>query len=209
MTQAQVALDQARSALDDVTVTAPVSGTISMSQVDEGATVGQSAVMTIVSMDSVQLTVSVTDREINSVQAGDTAYVTVTALSDEPLEGTVTSVAQAADQTMLYPVEVTLSNADGQLKPGMFATVQLVVERHEQALTVPIGAVMERNGENYVFVVGEDGLAHKTVVEIGMADESRREILSGLTAGDQVIVTGQSYLADGDEVEVVKEETET
>jgi multidrug efflux pump subunit AcrA (membrane-fusion protein) len=94
-----------------------------------------------------------------------------------------------------------MDNPGHVLKQGMFAEVHIITESREKALTVPVDAVIQRAGENYVFTV-VDGKAKENKVKTGISDTKLIEITEGLAEGDQVIVLGQQSLVDGSQVTV-------
>ncbi|MGI6031308.1 MAG: efflux RND transporter periplasmic adaptor subunit [Eubacteriales bacterium] len=204
--QAQAAYESAANQVSNTQVKAPISGVVGSCTVTEGSMASQSSVaMTIVDMDRVKLTINVADSVINKIQVGSQVYITIDALDGQQFEGTVSTVAPAADsQTMLYPVEIYIDNAQHLIKPGMFATVRLVLETKTDVISLPLDAVIEKNGETYVYVAGEDGRAKKVIVTTGMENSESVEILSGLEENDRVVVSGQDYLADGTLLEIIE-----
>jgi membrane fusion protein (multidrug efflux system) len=98
-------------------------------------------------------------------------------------------------------VEVDLPNKDRMLKGGMFARVEVLVGKHQNALQIPIDAVSRLENTQYVYIVRE-GKAERVPVEIGARDENRVEITKGLTGAEQVIVSGKDLVHDGTPVQV-------
>lgn len=123
------------------------------------------------------------------------------------IETTISSLSPAADsQTKLYTVEAYIDNSNGQLKPGMFATVKLVVDTKENTISVPLNTVIEKDDEKYVFTVDSNNTAHKTDVETGLKNDESIEITSGVNMGDVVVISGQDFLSDGGSVNVVEKD---
>ena len=137
--------------------------------------------------------------------AGDTASVTVSAVSKESRNGTVSTLPAAANaQTNLYDVSVSLPS--GTKPPiGAFATVTFYTDRRASTIAVPTESILTgNNNEQYVFTVNADGTAATRVtVTTGLVTKDSTEIVSGLKAGDRVVTKGQSYLSDGAAVHVV------
>ena len=102
-------------------------------------------------------------------------------------------------QTML--VEADVPNADLSLRPGMFVTARIGVDRHDGVWTLPIEAVLVEKATRSVFVV-ENGVARKRTVETGFDDGRRFEITKGITGDETVLVPVKARLADGDAVRV-------
>lgn len=205
LSQTQTGVKTAQQQLDYTKVKAEISGLISACSVTEGSTVSsQSALITIVDMDTVKITFNVSENYINQVKEGAIVYTTISSVSDAPFEGKVAYVAPAANSvSMLYPVEVYIANPDHAIKPGMFASLKLVLDEKENTLSLPLNAVLEKGGEKFVFVIDEDNLARKAIVQTGVKNDETVEIVSGLNFGDQVVITGQDFITDETLVKVI------
>ncbi len=149
---------------------------------------------------------SVHDRDVAAVRVGASARVTVLGAAGEGFPGTIDLVGRIVDEktrTLLVRVIVQspaedLARGDIPLRPGMFATVDLEVARHERAILVPVSAVLTVAGESVVFVRSNAAAAdttayEKRVVETGLRDEHEIEIVQGLALGDEVVVAN-AYL---------------
>lgn len=204
ITQAEASLASAQKQLDDTKVRAEIDGIVGTLNISEGSVVSaQSEAMTLVNMDHLRVAFHVSEDVINKISVGSPVYITVSAVSDTPMTAAVTNISEAADSsTRLYQVEAALTNAEGTLKPGMFANVRLVTETKEDTIVVPLNTVLTDNGEKYVFVVDENQTAHKTIVETGLENDTYIEITSGLNIGDTVVTKGQDFLSDGSTVNV-------
>lgn len=202
--QARVSVVSAETQLGHTKVKAEIDGIVSAVNVTVGTMASaQSPAVTLVDLGGLKAAFSLSDDHINKIAAGSAAYVTVGAARKTPYTGTVVSMAPTADSTtQLYPVEVKLDAEDGRLKPGMFASVKLVVDRKDNSLAVPVNAVIEKGEEKFVYTLTEDGKAKKHVVTTGISNENVIELLTGVKAGDTVIIKGQSFVKDGDHVTV-------
>jgi len=200
--QAKKALEIAQTQLGYTKVKAEIDGVISACNVTVGSTVStQSAAMKIVNTDKFKISFNISDDYINKISVGSKAYITISAASDTPYEGTVAYISPAADSTtMLYPVEVYIDNPDNKIKSGMFASLRLVVDRRENTVSVPLNAVIEKGNEKFVYVVDGNNIAHKRIVETGIKNDTNIEITSGVQNGEKVVVKGQSFLSDGSTV---------
>jgi len=105
--------------------------------------------------------------------------------------------------TSLYPVEVKIDNSTNKIKPGMFANVRLVLSDKTNVLTLPLDAVMKKDGKDFVYTLDKDNVAHKQAVTTGVQDEAQIEIKNGLSDGMQVVVKGQQFIDDNSKVNVV------
>ena len=199
LAQARANYESAVDSLEDASVKAEISGVVSAVNITEGNTASaQTNAVSIVDMSRVKLSFGVTDKVVNHIQPGTRADVTIASVSPEPFSGYVSAVSPAADETSgLYTVEAYLDNPEGTVKPGMFAMVRLATNKHENTISLPVDAVIEKNGISNVFVVGNDLTVHKTQVETGLRNDEYIEVISGLKKGDIVVVVGQDFLDEG------------
>ena len=123
--------------------------------------------------------------------------------SEQTFEAAIRSVERAANmQTRLYSVTLTLPSGTDGLLAGMFADVSFHTDVSENTIVVPTEAVLTRGETQYVFIV-ENGAAKYVEVSVGLTGNGVTEILSGLSAGQQLVTVGQAYLNDGDPVRIV------
>jgi len=200
--QAQAAYRLAQRRLADTKLQAPFGGIVAMVEATVGQRVAPGTVVArVVEMSRVRLLVGVDASVVNRLVPGATAQVWVPALQ-QAVKGTILSVAPAADPRFKqFPVEIEIPNPDGRLKPGMLAEAQLVIERREDVLLVPLAAVIKDPDGQLVFVV-EDDIARQRRVTVGPDDGTWVVILDGLAEGELVVVSGQEFLADGVRIEV-------
>ena len=92
-----------------------------------------------------------------------------------------------------------IDNRDGYLAPGMFGRFTIAYDKHLNALVIPANALLDEDDETTVYVVKNDEVVRRAV-EIGIVEDGRVEILSGLLDDDQVVVVGHSGLRDGSKV---------
>lgn len=202
-------LTQAKDKLADTTVTAPCSGVVSSKNIEVTNMVSAgSSPMTITDIATVTVDVNVSETLINRISVGDPVQVAVETVSGEPREGKIKTITGVADSTGTYPVKVEIQNADGALKPGMFASVRFVEEKNDNAFVVARNTVLENETEQYVYLLNKDNTVKKVVVETGIDNGEYIEIVSGVNSGDVVVVSGHDYLSDGEEVNVVDPEAQ-
>lgn len=201
--QARTALELVQTQLDEATVTAPVDGVIAARYVSPGETPGRGRPLFTIISNEVEAIFAVEEGHIGDVYVGQPAAIRVVAYPGRDFAATVTSVSPAADpKTHTFTVKVTPADKQGLLKSGMFADVSLLVEERAGALLVPKSAVRRNNGEATVFVVKENQVEVRPVI-LGIEYGHKFEVLKGLEAGEQVVVSGQSNLSGGSRVEVV------
>jgi len=156
--------------------------------------------VTLVNLDRVKVQVSVGEQHIGKLKQGEGVKVLVPSVRQEPFSGVIANLSPAANpETKSFLIEVKMDNPGHVLKQGMFAEVHIITDRIEKALTVPVDAVVQKSGENFVFTVA-DGTAKENKVKIGISDGKVTEITEGLAEGDQAIVLGQQGLVTGSKV---------
>ncbi len=142
------------------------------------------------------------EQYVSAVAAGRDVTFTVDAYPGTTFTGQVRYVSPSVTaDTRALVVEAIVPNADGQLKPGFFATARIAQAASAPALLVPATAVRTVAGTARVFVVSGDRVEER-VVMVGQAVDDRLEITDGLTAGERVATSGVATLADGVRVAV-------
>jgi len=202
--QAKLSLQQARDALSNAAVLAPMDAAVAAVNVKAGeiASNVQPAV-TLTDTASIYVALAVPENIVASLKAGQEAKVAVLAAGVAEVPGHIASIAPSADsRTQLYSVKVALANQDGAIKPGMFARVEMPTETQADVLAIKSEAIVVKNGKNTVYVV-EDGRAAAKEVVAGLDTGEQVEIIQGLKAGDQVIVKGQTLVEQGGKVRIV------
>ena len=191
---------------------APIAGTIVSLPVQLGTTVSQAAPIARLSRtDALELRTYVAERFISKIRLGLRAEVTLEAYPDRVFPAAVkelSPVLDPASRTMEVRLDVYGDGA--RLKSGMFAKVRVITENKQNVVKIPATAVVKRFGESYVFVVETDPVdpafrvARKRAVVSGILIDDKLEVASGLAAGEEIIVRGQTLLEDGTRVNVVE-----
>jgi HlyD family secretion protein len=200
--QARVALQNAREQLANATVTSPISGYVSQvnGAVGEFAS-PQQPVVTVVNTNPLLVKANLSEAEVMSVKPGAKVTVTLTALQKD-VQGVVKAISPVMDPTLrAYPVEISLSNPDQQLKADMVVNVKFGQEQTGSALVIPRKAVFDENGKRYVYKL-EGTTAKKTEVATGEESSDLIEVKTGLAEGDKIVVKGQTLLTDGATVKI-------
>jgi RND family efflux transporter MFP subunit len=189
----------------NTTIRAPLSGILTFCAVERGSVVAQGIpVAHITNLDRLLLMVKVSERDVLQVQKNQKVRIVPDVRPDAPLSGQVTNIAPKADSAFTYLVEIAVANSPrSPLLAGMHARAQFVFEQGRQALTIPRRAVVGSLREASVFVVQGDTLAEERRLQIGRSLGERVEVSSGLTAGEPVVVEGQTYLNSGARVRIV------
>jgi HlyD family secretion protein len=200
---AEAALDMARIQMHETTIRAPFDGVVAELYVTEGSMVAPQAPAALFVSKPVELILNVEESRISHVTEGQNAALRVTAYPGQDFPAIVTNVAPTADsQSHTFAVQVTPMDEDHLLRSGMYANVSLLIEEKQETLLVPRAALTEVAGQETIYVVNDDNTAEQRAVTTGLEEDGRVEILSGLTAGEQVVIAGQTSLQDGSQVEV-------
>ena len=175
-----------------VAVTAPMAGVIEIRNVVLGQAVEPNTQIFRIS-DRSQMVVlaKVYEEDLGQVQLGQEAHVRVLSYPQKTFSGKVSLIEPNLDpSSRTVKVWIELANSDGLLKPNMFATASLVLNRNDSALAIPNDAILEANGEKFVFVKQGDAFDRVDIM-IGASDDEYSEVTDGLVPGDEVVVQGK------------------
>jgi multidrug efflux pump subunit AcrA (membrane-fusion protein) len=191
----------ARKALNDTIVRAPFTGLVAQRMVSTGDYVTRGMkVAEVVRITPLRIELTVPEQFVASVNVGAPVSFSVDAFPGRLFEGKIRFVSPAlrADQRALT-VEAVVPNANGELKPGMFATARIEESRKALAVLVPESAVRVVSGTGRVFVVNGDR-AEERIVTTGQKVDNLVEIVTGLKAGERVATENVTQLVDGTKV---------
>ena len=208
--QAKSAVDQAKLAYGNVAentvLRSPISGFVTAKNYDNGdMTSPQLPVVVIQQIAPVKAVIGVSEQYYSFLKKGAAATLSVDALGEETFSGVVTNIFPTLDPvTHTVSTEIEVANKDLKLRPGMYARVHLDFGTKE-ALTVPDKAIVRQagSGARYVYVFS-GGKAVYRAVELGQQQGDLYEVVSGLNAGDQVIISAPSNLKNGLSVKLRK-----
>ncbi|HET7699134.1 MAG TPA: efflux RND transporter periplasmic adaptor subunit [Vicinamibacterales bacterium] len=201
---ARARVDLARKSAADTVVRAPFTGIVAERLVSTGDYVSRGMkVATVVRIDPVRVELTVPEQYLSQVKAGQAVRLTVDAYPGEVFTASVRFVSPAlkADQRALT-VEAVAPNADGRLKPGLFATALLQQPAPAPALLVPAASVETVAGTSRVYVIAGDNRIEERIVTVGEKVGDRVEIASGVKAGERVAANPRGKLADGVRVQI-------
>lgn len=208
-------LDQALMELDYTVVRSPISGNISERLVDLGTLVGaggKSKLATVVKSDTVLVDFSMTaldylkskERNVNLGQKVENRswqpFITITLAdgTEYPYQGLVDFAEPQVDpRTGTFSVRAEMPNPQHTLLPGQFTQVRLLLDVREQAVAVPMKAVVMEKGGAYIYVARRDSTAEKRFIELGPQQENTVVVERGLAAGERIVVEGQHKLTPG------------
>lgn len=208
--QAKSAVDQAKlaygNAAENTVLRSPISGFVTAKNYDNGdMTSPQLPVVVIQQIAPVKAVIGVSEQYYSYLKKGAAATLSVDALGEETFSGVVTNIFPTLDPvTHTVSAEIEVANKDLKLRPGMYARVHLDFGTKE-ALTVPDKAIVRQagSGARYVYVFS-GGKAVYRAVELGQQQGDLYEVVSGLNARDQVIISAPSNLKNGLSVKLRK-----
>lgn len=195
---ARARVAQVEAQVADRTIRAPFAGVLGIRQVSPGALVTPGTVIaTLDAIDRVYVDFAVPERALATLATGQRVAGRATAYPDIGFEGTVAAIGSRIDPaTRTLTVRGDFPNPDHRLRPGMLVEVRLFQPERE-ALVVPEIAIVQVGNEAFVWRVGEGGEVERTPVAIGDRQQGQAEILSGLEAGDRIVVDGTGKLRPG------------
>jgi membrane fusion protein (multidrug efflux system) len=206
---AKANLERIESLLGYAKIVAPFDGVVTKRWVDVGAFIpaatsssaaGSAAVVTLMDFSRVRVDVAIPQPEVPLIRNDLAVEVAVEELPGRVFEGKITRFAYALDEsTKTMMAEIEISNEDHVLRPGMYASCQIALERKAGANLVPAEALITEKSKSYVFAV-RDGKAMRLPVKIGFDDGIEVEVIAGLQPNEAVIAAGKQGVTDGQPV---------
>ena len=196
--------ESARLELSYTEIRAPINGVISARKIKVGNTIGPNEpTFTVTDLDPLLAFVHVPEKEFRKIAPGQNAEVVIDALGGTRFAGTISRISPTVDpQTGTFRARVEVPDATRTLKPGMFARVNIVYERRQDALQLPRTAILDADGQQSVFVVAS-GKAEQRTIRTGLSNGGWIEVLEGLKGSEQVVTVGQAGLKTGTLVKIV------
>ncbi len=200
---ARARLGVAEHAREDASVVAPFDGVVAVRRVSKGEFVQPGThLFGLVAMDPIDAEFHLPEADASRVRTGQQVAVRVAPYPDAVFAAVVRFVSPTIDprsHTLL--VRAALDNADGRLRPGLFARVDLGVSQRSGVPMIAEEAVLQRADGEVVFRLGPDQRVQRLLIETGLHRDGRVEVRSGLEAGDRVVVRGHYSLVNGARVE--------
>ena len=207
-TELDAARRQYENMVENTVLVSPVNGVVTARNYDPGDMTGQLPVLTVGQVNPVKVIVNVSESEFTRVHRNMDVKVTADVYPDRTFTGKVYLIHPTIDpSTRTFTVEITIDNGDNALVPGMFARVEMNFGVADHVV-VPDRAVVKQpgSGNRYVYVFNPaDSTVSYNQVELGRRIDNAYELLSGVDNGADVVIAGQTRLADGVRVSVVKQ----
>jgi len=202
---AKIQLEQAEKQFADATVKVPFSGVVTEKLVEEGAYINPGTpVATLIDISKLKVKINMSESDIYEIETGDAAIVTTEIYPGTEYPGRVTFVSDRGNDSHNYPLEVEIpNNKQYPLKAGTFVNVKIKVPGEALALFIPREALIGSTQDASVYV-SENGKAILKKVIVKNSSDDYLQVLSGLTEGEEIIVTGQINLEDGKSIEIIK-----
>jgi RND family efflux transporter MFP subunit len=190
-------------------IVAPFAGVVTNRYADTGALIqaGTSSstqalpVVRLAQTSKLRLVLAIPESVAAQIHLGDPVRARVQALQQD-IEGKVSRFADSLDrQTRTMETEIDFDNRDGLLIPGMYAETRLFLREKKNALTIPVEAVNRNGNDATVLAVNAQNIVEERHVRLGLEDEKRVEIISGLIDGDRVIIGNRSEFHNGEKIQ--------
>ena len=198
-------LEEVQARLERTRIHAPIAGVLNDLPVEEGEYVQTGApVAELVETDVVKVVVEVPERDIAFFEVGQKSGIVADVKDREhTLAGVITFISELADrQTRSTRLEITVDNEAGLLRSGQIVRAQLTRRVLKDAIMVPLLAVIPMETGQAVYVVNSEEAKRREIV-LDIIQGDRVQVVSGLEAGDQLIVAGHRFVAPGQKVNVV------
>lgn len=198
---AQTQVEQARKSLADTVIYSPISGYVSERIADPGEFITPNApntkVATIVRTSTLRMRIDVPEASIGKVSVGQGISLQTSAYPERNFAGTIARILPGLNvAARTLTVEAEVSNGEGLLKPGQFATVRITQAKPENAIMIPAAAVKAEGDLNKVYVI-KDGAAREHIVQLGLLENGMIQIKTGLAEGDVIATSNINTLIDG------------
>lgn len=205
---AKTGLEEARLAYEYTRVIAPIAGTITERFIELGDMITQSKILfQLADFNPLRARIFIPERELPRLVIGQGVLLNVESAPGREFPAVVQLISSVIDPSSgTFKVTIEVKSAGDRLRPGMFASARIIVDRHLNTKVVPAEAVLYEGKQRYVYVV-RDGAAARVDLEAGFTDQGSLEVIGSIEEGEKVVVAGQNNLASGTKVEIVRDVT--
>lgn len=202
----QATLDLRRRQLRDARILAPFKGTVGARSISPGQVIGKNMTLTtVVDWDPVKVEFNVPERFLSQLHVGQEIEIVVAAYPGRTFKGKVFFVSSYVDIAMrTAQVKAQISNPSGELRPGMFANLDLTLQMRENAIVIPEAGINQLldGGRANVYLADKSDTVQLRAVTLGIRLSRRVEVTAGLETGDRVIVEGTQKIGPGSKVKL-------
>ncbi len=202
---AEIAWNEAKLQLDYTKVRSPINGRVGQRLAKIGERIQPTdKLFSVVDNSQVIAVVYVPEKNMREVKLGQKAFITSDHFAGTQFEGWVKRISPVVDPASgTFKVTVGVRNRGGQLRPGMFVNVHIIVDNHKNVVLIPKTAIVYENENMYAYVV-RDSVAQRIKLNIGYEDNEKVEVLKDIEEGEHIIVVGQAGMKDRTPVRIVK-----
>jgi membrane fusion protein (multidrug efflux system) len=195
-------VDNIQAMIDKTEIRAPFTGTLGLRRVSEGSYVTPTTtIVTMQQTEPLKVDFSVPEKYMDKIKKGDKISFTVQGLRDT-FTAQVYAIEPKIDMaTRSVQLRALVKNTGGKILPGAFARISLLLAQQDKALMIPTEALVPILKGQKVFLI-KDGKAQEQIVETGIRTAAQIEVLSGLAAGDTVVVTGVMNVRQGSVLDI-------
>ena len=181
---------------EDIVIYAPISGVVLKRNVTLGTVINEAGdLMIIADLNTLWAIAEAPQQQSASVQVGRQVEINVSTFGDRRFTGRVVHIGETlSPETRTAQVRCLVHNPRGDLRPEMYATINIASEKGQEVLAVPGESVVEMQGERVVFIALGDGLFEKRPVQTGRAQNGMIEITGGLKQDDRVVTRGAFFI---------------
>ena len=204
-TEYEASKRQYENMVENTSLVSPIGGVVTARNYDSGDMTGQLPIVTIEQMQPVKILVNISEQDFTKVKVGMNVKVKLDVYGEEEFAGKIKILHPTIDpNTRTFVAEIEIPNKDKRVRPGMFARVEMNFGSADRVV-VPDRAIVKQTGSNTRFVyIYKDGKVYFNQVETGQRMGNSYELISGVENNSDVVTSGQSRLADGVAVKLVK-----
>jgi membrane fusion protein (multidrug efflux system) len=204
---AEIDRDQAGLKYATAEVTSTIAGIVKSVLTEVGAMASPTMpLFQIVDMDVVEVVVNVPEKMIARVRVGQLVEIAVVSYPDRVFSGSVSKTSPVVDPaSRTLETRIRVGNPSYLLKPGIFAECRIILRQESDIVQIPLSSLVDKEAGRSAFVVGGDGVVRQVVPNVAFVEGESVAIVSGIAAGDRVVVVGQQNLNDGDPVTIAEE----
>ncbi len=210
---AKTGYENAVNQLNDTELKAPYSGYVFEKFIENFQTVGAGQpIASVIDISQLEVVIAVPENQLSAIKDCNTSFLNVKNANIEKMPVSILSVSEKAKTDGLYEVKFRFENkSDLHISPGMTAEVTMNCNNEKEALNIPSSAIFS-DGEStcvWVYASTTHTIAKRKIKLTAFGSGGRIEVVSGLTTGDTIIVAGVNSLIEGQEVQLIKNPSET
>ncbi len=207
LSQAQSQYDIAKKQFEDATLEAPFNGIITMRNAEAGDVLGPaSTAFRLIDMDRVKVQAGIPERYIDDFHKGNLVTIMFDSMPGKEFPGRINYIApEASSSVRTFMSEILVDNSRGLIRAGIMGNARIQRRVFNDALLIPLDALIETQYGRKAFVVKDDSLASERTIAIDGGGDDMIVVTKGLQAGDRIITKGQHDIVEGDRVRVTGE----